>query len=197
MHFTFWRLTNWYNSDRCIPSRDSYSLRDHLTHRLYPLAHIHRNCRDWVICSIYLLLHRHHLCPFPHYRTSYSHSANRAGLPAPMIPTVPAYTLHTPSPFPTAANLLGSYVGVGRGFGTRARGHASQPSITLTQDDDDKHSECKRARMEGAVGIEGNSNAGIGVAGSGEQDGYDNRLGGGFQAPHVGVGFWRGWGSVW
>ena len=84
-----------------------------------------------------------------------------------MIPTVPAYTLHTPSSFPTAANLPGSHFGVGRGFGTRAHGHSSQPSITLTPDDGDECSECKRAGMVGAVGVEGNSGVGIGVAGSG------------------------------
>ena len=84
-----------------------------------------------------------------------------------MTPTVPAYTLHTPSSFPTAANLPGSCFGVGRGFGTRAHGHLSQPSLTLTSDDDNERSECKRARMEGAVGIECNSGVLIGVAGSG------------------------------
>ena len=84
-----------------------------------------------------------------------------------MIPTVPAYTLYTPSSFPTAANLPGSYFGVGRGFGTRAHGHSSQPSLMLMPDDDDERSECKRARMEGTVGVECNSGVGIGVAGSG------------------------------
>ena len=106
--------------------------------------------------------------PFPPlHGTSHSHSANRAGLLTLMIPTVPAYALYTPSSSPTAADLPGSCFGVGRGFGTRAHSHPSQPSITLTPDDDDEHSECKRARMEGAVGVEGNSGVGIGVAGTG------------------------------
>ena len=83
-----------------------------------------------------------------------------------MIPTVPAYTLRTPSSFPTAANLLGSYFGVGREFGTWAHGHLSKPSLMLTSDDDDERSECKRARMEGTVGVECNSGVVIGVAGS-------------------------------
>ena len=84
-----------------------------------------------------------------------------------MIPTVPAYALHTLSSSPTAADLPGSCFGVGSGLGTRAHGHSSHPSITLTPDDDDERSECKRARMEGAVGVEGNSGVGIGVAGTG------------------------------
>ena len=42
-------------------------------------------------------------------------------------------------------------------------------SITLTPNDDNERSECKRTRMEGAVGVEGNSGVGvaIGVAGTG------------------------------
>ena len=155
MHFTFWWRTNWYNSDRCIPSRYSYPLRDHLTHCLHPLAHIYRNCRGWVICPIYLLLHRHHLRPFPHYMEHPIHTQLiELVFTTLMIPTVPAYTLHAPSSFPTAANLPGSYFGVGRGFGTQAHGHSSQPRLTLTPDDDDERSEC-------------NSGVVIGVAGSG------------------------------
>ena len=130
----------------------------------HPLAHIYRNCRDWVIRTIYLLLHRHHLRPSPHYMY---HSTNRAGLLALMIPTVPAYALHTPSSSPTAADLPGSYFGVGRGFSTRAHVHPSQPSITLTPDDDNEHSKCRCARMEGAVGVEGDSDVGMGVADTG------------------------------
>ena len=44
-----------------------------------------------------------------------------------------------------------------------------QPRITLTPDDDNERSECKRARMEGVVGVEGNSGVGVGmsVAGAG------------------------------
>ena len=108
--------------------------------------------------------------PFPPlHGTSHSHATNRAGLPTLMIPTVPAYALHTPSSSPTAADLPGSCFGVGRGFGTWSHGHSSQPSITLTPDDDNECSECKRARMEGAVGVEGNSGVGLGmgVAGTG------------------------------
>ena len=78
-----------------------------------------------------------------------------------MIPTVPAYALHTPSSSPTAAYLPGSYFGVERGFSTRSHGHSSQPSITLTPDDDNERSERKRARMEGTVGVS------MGVAGTG------------------------------
>ena len=42
-------------------------------------------------------------------------------------------------------------------------------SITLTPNDDNERSECKRTRMVGAVGVEGNSGVGvaIGVAGTG------------------------------
>ena len=102
--------------------------------------------------------------PFPPlHGTSHSHPTNRAGLPTLMIPTVPAYALHTPSSSPTAADLPGSCFGGGRGFGTRAHGHSSQPSITLTPDDDNEHSKCKRARMEGTVGVEGNSGVGVGI----------------------------------
>ena len=59
-----------------------------------------------------------------------------------------------------------------------AHGHSSQPSITLTPDDDSERSECKRARMEGAVGVEGSSGVGMGVAGTGgnEMDSEDSKL---------------------
>ena len=107
--------------------------------------------------------------PFPPLHvTFHSHSANRAGLLTLMVPTVPACALHTQSSSPTAADPPGSCFGVGRGFGTRAHGHSSQPSITLTPDNDNERSECKRTRMEGAVGVEGNSGVGIGVAVLGE-----------------------------
>ena len=103
--------------------------------------------------------------PFPPlHGTFHSRLADRASLLTLMIPTVPAYALHTPSSSPTAADLPGSCFGVG----TRAHGHSSQPSIILTPDGDNEHSECKRACMEGAVGVEGNSGAGIGGAVLGE-----------------------------
>ncbi|KIM68177.1 hypothetical protein SCLCIDRAFT_1009350 [Scleroderma citrinum Foug A] len=107
--------------------------------------------------------------PFPplHGPTPHSHSAARAGLPTLTIPTAPAYALHTPSSSPTAADLPASCFGQ-RNFGTRAHSHSSQPSITLTPDDEsDSRGDCKRARMDGAGGAEGNSGAGIGGVGMG------------------------------
>ena len=63
----------------------------------------------------------------------------------------------------------------------------------LTPDDDNERSECKRARMEGVAGCEGNSGVGVGmgVAGTGtggnEMDMTNDSE---EDPPHAGVAYW-------
>ena len=166
MRFALWRLTNWYNSV-ILRGIHTLSPRDHLTAVSIDFPTSIEITGTGSLAQYTCLFTDIIFAVSPITWNIPLSSANRAGLPTLMIPTVSAYALHAPSSSPTAADLPGSCFGVGRGFGTWAHGHSSQPSITLTPDDDNERSECKCACMEGAVSVEGNSGINMGVAGTG------------------------------
>ena len=75
--------------------------------------------------------------PFPPlHGTSHSHATNQAGLPTLMIPTVPAYALHTPSSSPTPltfqVHALESVEGSGHGHTVTRRNPASRWRQAMT-----------------------------------------------------------------
>ncbi|KAI6151478.1 hypothetical protein EDD17DRAFT_1139604 [Pisolithus thermaeus] len=97
-----------------------------------------------------------------HGPTPQSHPASRMGLPTLSIPTGPGFALHTPSSSPTGSDYPGTCYIQGA-FVRRNHGHSSQPSITLTPDDDGERGECKRPRVDGVVSVEGGVGIGMGV----------------------------------